>query len=241
MTWWWTGSAPDARMQLLCFPYAGGATAVFRPWQPPLAGSLRLHAPRLPGRETRHGERAIDDMGALIDALASTFPAEPPYAMFGHSLGAIVAFELARRLRSAGRPLPVHLFAAGSPAPDLRQRVDLGELPSAELWAKLRTLDGTPAGVLDSPELRELVEPMLRTDFLLSDRYIYTEQPPLPCPVTVLRGAADRGVSAAQAAGWARHTSGPCVVEVFEGDHFFIASARDRVVALVERTLRGQR
>ena len=157
--------------------------------------------------------------------------------MFGHSLGAIVAFELARRLRSAGRPLPVHLFVAGSPAPDLRQRLDLGELPSAELWAKLRTLRGTPTGVLDSPELRELVEPMLRTDFVLSDRYAYREQSPLPCPITVLRGAADRGVSAAQAAGWARHTVGPCVIEVFDGDHFFIASARDRVIALVERTL----
>ena len=238
MTWWWTGSAPDARMQLLCFPYGGGATSVFRPWQPPLAGLLRLHVPRMPGRETRHGERAIEDIEVLIDALASTFPAEPPYAMFGHSLGAIVAFELARRLRSAGRPLPVHLFVSGSPAPDLRQRLDLGELPSTELWAKLRTLDGTPAGVLDSPELRELVEPALRADFLLSDRYVYTEQPPLPCPMTVLRGAADRGVSAAQAAGWARLTSSACVIEVFDGGHFFIASARDRVVAVVERTLR---
>lgn len=241
MTWWWSGSAPGARMQLLCFPYGGGTTAAFRPWQERLAGSIRLHVPRLPGREARHGEPAIEDMAVLIDALAATFPVEPPYAMFGHSLGAIVAFELARWLRSAGRPAPVHLFVSGSPAPDLRRRLDLGELPSDELWAKLRALDGTPASVLDSPDLRELVEPMLRADFLLSDRYAYTEQPPLSCPMTVLRGADDPGVSIAQAAGWARHTSGSCAIEAFDGGHFFIASARDRVVALVEHILRGQR
>jgi len=235
--WWWTSPAPAARVQLLCFPYAGGTTSVFRPWAEPLSGAIRLHIPRLPGRESRLNERGLDDMGALLEGLASTLDVEPPYAMFGHSLGAIVAFELARYLRSAGRPLPLHLFLSGAPAPHIKQPLGLSGMSGNEFWARLRDLNGVPAALLDNPEMLELIEPILKTDFAIDDRYVYTAQRPLPCPMTVLRGAADSHVNEAHAAGWARHTSGAFVVEVIDGDHFFINSQRDRVLALISRTL----
>jgi len=234
---WWTSSAPAARAQLLCFPYAGGTTSVFRPWVAPLSGTVRLHLPRLPGRESRLGERGLDEMGALVDYLAATLDVEPPYAMFGHSLGAIVAFELARRLRRAGRQLPMRLFLSGAPAPHLKRPLGLGGLSGDRLWARLRDLNGVPAALLDNPELLDVLEPILRADFAIDDRYVYLAEPPLPCAMTVLRGTADPSVREAHAAGWARHTSGAFAVEVLDGDHFFIHDQRDRVIALITRTL----
>jgi medium-chain acyl-[acyl-carrier-protein] hydrolase len=234
---WWTSAAPTAPVQLLCFPYAGGTTSVFRPWVEPLAGAVRLHIPRLPGRESRLRERGLDDLRALLPYLASTLEVEPPYAMFGHSLGAIVAFELARYLRSAGRALPVHLFVSAAPAPHLKKPLGLGAMSGDRLWARLRELNGVPAALLDDPELLELLEPILKADFGIDDRYVYTAAPALPCAITVLRGAADPNVSAASAAAWAQHTTGAFAAEVLDGDHFFLHAQRERVVAMIRQTL----
>lgn len=222
--------------RLYCFSHAGGSAVGFMPWQALLPAGVEVCAVQLPGRGTRLGEAPFTDLSALIPALAQAVGHEDdtPFAFFGHSLGALVAFELSRHLARHGRRTPAHLFVSGSDAPRSRRPGrELHRLPDDELIDVLRRYNGTPEEILANRELMALALPTLRADFALVETYRYGASPPLALPLTVLQGRADGHVTPEGAQAWAGETTGPCDVEWFDGDHFFIQSDQRRVVALI--------
>lgn len=228
-------SAPTAH--LVAIHHAGGGTAAFRQWGALLAEDVELWAVVLPGREGRFSEPIAEDLGVVADqvanALTATVPS--PYVLFGHSMGALIAYEVAHRLRDEHPPR--HLIVAGSPAPHLVQDQKTAEDSEEEFRERLRSLNGTPDEVLRDVELMELLLPTIRADFELVDRYRWSGRSPLDVPVTALSGADDPGVSLSDLEAWAMHTTGRSQLKVVEGDHFFVNTAVEEVIELVSRAL----
>lgn len=224
------------RMRLFCLPYAGGGAQIYRLYAQSLPADIEVCAVQLPGRERRFREPALDSVDAIVDQLAPVVSEETdlPYAIFGHSLGALVGFELARRLRSEGRPLPVHLFASAHRAPHLPDPdPPIHQLPDARFIEELRGLNGTPQAVLESSELLELFLPVLRADFAAAETYAYRSAAPLPCAITVLGGTRDKMISREELLAWREHTSGEFELHLIEGDHFFIHQSHDDVMQIL--------
>ena len=231
---------PPRRLRLYCFPYAGGSAFNFLPWQAALDSTIEVCAVQLPGRGERLTQEPYRTMPELIAALLPVFarPSEVPFAFFGHSLGGLLAFELARSLALHGLRMPIHLFASGSPAP--RHRVasrQVHRLEDAALVQVLQEYNGTPPELLANRELLTLVLPMIRADFAVAETYQYRVGRLLDVPITVLAGKADECGSLEQVSGWQRETSGACRVLWFEGDHFFINSHRKGVLEALNAAL----
>ena len=175
-----------------------------------------------------------------MPALAAAIEPElrRPYALFGHSMGALLAFELLRRLEQSGAPPPTHFFAASAPAPHLRRRrPPLHHLEDAALIASLRSFDGLPEWVIEDPELLALFLPTLRADLEVCDTYRYDGARPLTCPITAGGGASDRSLPRVELAAWAALTSAQFTLRLFEGSHFFLAERRDAVLDAISATL----
>lgn len=233
---------PEARLRLFCFPYAGGAASIYRTWPDQLPEEIDVCPVQLPGREGRIREAPLTGTEAALDALEAGLGNEldrGPHAFFGHSMGAVLAFELARRRRAAGLGEPVHLFASGRSAPtepDLDEPIH--DLPPEPFRQRLRELNGTPPEVLDHPELMQLVEPLLRADFQLVETYEYRPGPPLSCPITAIGGIGDDHVSQEQIEPWREMTKGPYRQHMLPGDHFFLnGEARGDVLRIIARAL----
>jgi len=179
----------------------------------------------LPGRGKRFGEQPFTRLKLLVDTIADRIRGAVghPFALYGHSMGAIITFELARELRRRYRVEPVGLFISGSRAPHAaRSEEPFFDLPDAEFIAKILELNGTPREVLDSPDTRELFLPLLRADFEIMDTYIYKPESPLSCPITVYGGLQDQEVPVTDLRQWQEYTSGLFKMRLFPGDHFFI-------------------
>jgi surfactin synthase thioesterase subunit len=234
------------RLRLVCLPYAGGSASLYLPWrQCPelLAPAIEVCAVELPGRGVRLGEPPVSDMTALCDGLAAAI--EPlldgvPLALFGYSMGARIAFELARRFD--GRV--AHLFAAGSAAPGVRPRYGpsgdrrpTAQLTDDEFKQRLRDLGGTPSEILDDAELMARVVPVVRADFVLLEQYRVEPQSRVSCPVTVFSGIDDPGASPIAAAAWELRTTAACRIVELEAGHFFLDSHRDLLVREIGRDL----
>jgi medium-chain acyl-[acyl-carrier-protein] hydrolase len=232
---------PRARRRLFCFPYAGGGAAVYRGWPADLPADLEVCPVQLPGREGRLREAPFTRPAPLIQALAdalASYWGELPFAFFGHSMGAMLSFELARELRRRGQPQPVHLFASGRRAPQQRPREeDIHDLPEAEFIAKLRELNGTPEEVLQHAELMKLVAPVLRADFAVNETYAYTEEPPFDFAISAFGGLADSEVTREDLAAWQIHTRARFRLRMLPGDHFFLHGARKLMAEAVARDL----
>lgn len=224
---------PRARVRLFCFPYAGGDAQIYRNW-PRQLPSAEVCAARLPGRGARIQEAAFRDLRSMVEAIASVAPyLDRPFAFFGHSMGALVAFELARLLHGRGLPGPAHLFVSGRRAPQLPADWPITyDLPDAEFVEYLRSLNGTPAEVLDHPELLELMLPLLRADFCVAETYDYRPGPALDCPITAFGGAGDAEVSRAEVEAWAAQTSASFLARIMPGDHFFLNNPQTRALML---------
>ncbi len=226
--------------RLFCFPYAGGGAHIFREWQEAFAPSsgVKVYPVQYPGRAARMREPAFADCRALVEALAPVILplTDKPFAFFGHSMGAIVAFELARALRRSYGRAPQCLFVSGRRAPHLPARnPSVHELPDAEFIDELRRLEGTPPEVLAHPELMELLLPTIRADFALTQAYRYTDEPPLDCPVNAFGGTEDVDVELWQLRAWCEHTTGACSHEMFTGNHFFLHTARESLWRSIAR------
>jgi surfactin synthase thioesterase subunit/phosphopantetheinyl transferase len=229
---------------LFCLPYAGGGASAYRQWSRALPG-VDVRPVQLPGRESRIAEEARVDAGEIATEITAAVSAEAGsqarrFAIYGHSMGGRLGFEVVRRLAERGGPMPDRLYVAGSRPPDSGEPLaDLADADDDELVARLEALGGTPAGVFDIPELRELLLPVLRADFgWLRD---YRSRPgPVPVPIVALAGADDATVRPAQMLGWAAHTTADFRLRTVPGDHFFLTGSLARVAALLSGELTGR-
>jgi surfactin synthase thioesterase subunit/glycosyltransferase involved in cell wall biosynthesis len=214
--------------RLFCFPYAGAGALAYRSWIAPLSPAVSVCPVRLPGRETRINEEPLQSMPALVKALEAVITPylDHPFAFFGHSMGAPIAFELARSLRRHGKTLPAALYVSGARAPQFRLNWTPPPAPDdRELLEQLRRLDGIPSEVLADPEVMKYALPVLRADTALFRNYVYTAEPPVPIPIFAYGGRSDPNVSTEQVEAWREQTTAAFVRREFEGGHFFINSA----------------
>lgn len=233
-------ASQPTRLRLFCFPYAGGGTAAFRDWNNALPAWIQLCPVLLPGRESRFNEALYSDFDILIKALAGAITPwlDLPFAFFGHSLGALVSFELARELRRRSGVAPRRLFVSGCRAPQLAPyRADLHKLPRAEFIEQLRRFEGTPEEVFQHNELLELVLPILRTDFALFSSYVYRQDEPLKCGITAFGGRQDSKAPQADIALWREQTSTSFSLQMVDGGHFFIFKAREVFLRMLANQL----
>ncbi|AJC52681.1 MULTISPECIES: alpha/beta fold hydrolase [Streptomyces] len=230
----------DAGVRLFCLPYAGGSASAYRTWRDLAPDHVHVHPLELPGRGARWGETPVSKLPLIADMLADALAGhlDRPYALFGHSMGGLIAFELTRTLRGRGLPQPVHLFVSGSAAPDLpRTRQPIHAAPDVDVLEELRFLGGTPTELLNDAGLMELLLPALRADFSLLETYQYHAQPPLTVPLTVFGGNADALVASEKLHRWLRQTSAASRLVVLPGEHFFLHSAVADVIATIADAL----
>lgn len=226
--------------RLFCFPYAGGAASLYRDWGKKLPSSIEVCSIQLPGRGNRLGEESFKRIEPLVE---STAEALLPYlngsfAFFGHSMGAIISFELAHLLRREHQPTPSHLFLSGRPAPHLiKKEAATYALPEPEFIEELRRLKGTPREVLEHPELMAMMSPILRADFEICQTYEPAPKPPLECPMTVFGGLQDQDVTREQLEGWREYTSSSFVLRMFPGDHFFLHASAPVLLRMIAQEM----
>jgi medium-chain acyl-[acyl-carrier-protein] hydrolase len=234
---WFSSAAPgSAPVRLFWFPHSGGNSAVIAGWQSRLGSTAELRVAQLPGCGPRLIEPPVDDFDYLVAELAAAVAAlaDRKFAFLGHSIGAFLAFEVARTLRRRGLRQPEWLWVCAAEGPTTRRiRPKVAGLPNEEFIEVLRKLGGTEAEVLTEPELMELLLPGIRANFGLSERYAYRPEPPLELPIRVLRGDADPIVDHDSAAGWARETNRSLPERVFPGDHFFLQQHEPEIARLV--------
>ena len=231
---------PSAKLRLFCFPFAGGGASTYRTWPDAMLSTVEICAAVPPGREARLDEPAIPTIAPVVlglaDAIASRL--DKPFAFFGHSMGAMLAFDLARLLRARGLRLPSILLVSGSEAPHLpRSREPIHHLDAAGFVEGLRRLNGVPAELLENDELFRIFQPTLRADLTLCETYQAAEEPPLPCPIAALGGLEDPDVTREEIAAWKQHTTAAFSVRMLPGDHFFLDSARRQVIEVVAREI----
>ncbi|KUM88392.1 oleoyl-ACP hydrolase [Streptomyces cellostaticus] len=227
--------APDSGVRLVCLPHAGGSASFYFPLSRALTPAVDVLAVQYPGRQDRRHEPNIDSVPELADRIFEVIRHldDRPLALFGHSMGAGLAYEVALRMQDAGLPAPVRLFASGRRAPsrDRDERLHLGS--DEQLVAEVRKLGGSHAALLDDPEILETIMPAIRSDYRAAEKYRYTPGQKLTCPVTVLTGDSDPRVSIDEAAAWEEHTTGLTELQVFPGGHFFLADQSARVSGLL--------
>jgi len=243
---WITFPRPSsqARLRLFCFPYAGAGASVFRTWAGLLPPELEVVAVQLPGRESRLREPPLTRLEDLIEALSSVLARylDRPFAFFGHSLGGLISYELAHRLRLEKGSCPAHLVISGRRPPEVEETDEpLHLLPDSRLIERLRVLNGTRDEVFREPEVLAIVLPILRADFTVCERYRYEKKPPLPCPLTIYGGENDGYVSSSRLHLWSDHTQNNFRVRLFPGNHFFLNSARSLVLQSLAEDLLGEK
>jgi medium-chain acyl-[acyl-carrier-protein] hydrolase len=233
---------PAARLRLLCFPHAGAGASVFTAWPELLPPDVEVRVVQMPGREARLNERAVTRWEQAIDQVIESLRPRlhEPFAVFGHSLGALLAFELARRLRRERLPAPLRLFVSGRRAPHVPSpdRM-LHALPDEAFVTELRRLTGTPEDLLRSPEMLAIFLPLLRADLELAETYVHRDDAPLSIPISAYGGDADPDVPPETVEAWRLHTASTCRTVIFPGGHFYVNERRAAVLAELSRELRA--
>ncbi|MFF1716120.1 thioesterase II family protein [Streptomyces sp. NPDC058268] len=226
--------APEAPVRLVCLPHAGGSASFYFPVAKALSPHVEVLAVQYPGRQDRRYEQPAADIETLADAVAEQL--EPlddrPYALFGHSMGAIVGFEAARRLEVAGRG-PTELFVSGRRAPAHDRHGDRQPRTDEQVIAEIRSLNGTGDGLLDDPEVLEMILPALRADYGAVRRYRFRPGAALTCPVTAFTGDSDAKAPVDEVRGWEQHTVSSFELNVLPGGHFFLVDRADDVVSVI--------
>jgi medium-chain acyl-[acyl-carrier-protein] hydrolase len=231
---------PRARLRLFCFPYAGGSSLIFRLWSAELPLDIEMQAVQLPGRERRLGEPLFTRLASLVHTLGYVLLPylDRPFAFFGHSMGALISFELAHEFHRRHGSGPVHLFASGRSAPQSADCVPpIHHLPESEFIAALRRFNGTPDEVLHNAELMQLLLPTLRADFAICETYSYVAREPLDCPISVFGGLQDDGVSRDDLDAWRAQTRSSFLLRMLPGDHFFLHGNRALLLQAITHDL----
>lgn len=233
---------PNAQLRLICFPYAGGNAATFNQWPEQLYTNIEVIAVQPPGRAARMGEAPIETMAEMMASQMQFFPdlLDKPYVLFGHSLGSRLAFETLLACHRDNLPLPLHFIASGGRGPHLADNDDnTVDLDDAAFIAKLRELEGTPDEVLNNAELMELLLPLLRADFGMSERYLYQGDQQFDVPLSIFGGMDDHGVSQERLLSWQKHFTTEGKLHMFPGGHFFLESQPRLVTEKINQIVRG--
>lgn len=231
---------PNARLRLFCFPSAGAGASMFRSWPSFLPADIEVCPVQLPGRETRLREPAIAELDPLLEALVGMLLPEldGPFALFGHSMGALIGFELARALRREHGPQPAQLLVSGFRAPHLPDRNPaIHELPEGLFVAALERYGGMASEILSNHDLMQLLIPVLRADMQLCETYRYRAETPLACPITAFCGLGDTLAGSREVEAWCQQTARGFTLHVLPGGHFFIQTAELRAVAIIRNVL----
>lgn len=240
-SWFRSGRARGrVDLRLFCFPYAGGTALIYRDWADHLPSTVQVLPVELPGRGARLKEPLFVNMPDLIGALTGAILPflDTPFAFFGHSMGAVIAFELARRLRREHDREPQMLFVSGRRAPQVPDLDPVAyNLPRDEFLAELRRLDGTPKEVLEHAELMELMMPLLRADFQMIQTYQYESDAPLGCPINAYGGFQDYEETRELLLPWREQTSSRFALHMLPGDHFFLRSSQSLLLTMLAREL----
>lgn len=229
----------DAALRLFCFPYAGGGVATYRSWPDLLPPNIEVHTLEMPGREMQlrvPGFVHVDPLVQAIDGAIKPY-LQQPFAFFGHSMGGLVSFELARMLRRQYDVEPRAMFVSGRRAPQLPIEPPTYNLPNEEFIQELRRMGGTPEEVLAHEELLALLLPTLRADFQLCQTYEYKSEPPLKTSITAFGGLNDELVPREDLDKWREQTTGSFQVRMFPGDHFFLHSSQSLLLEMLGRDL----
>lgn len=230
----------SAAIRLFCIPHAGGGASMFYPWLSQLPSEVELCLIQLPGRENRLWEQPLTDLLSLVRVLLPLL--HPylgiPFALFGHSMGALIAFELARQLQQRGAA-PSHLFVAGREAPQLPNLASpLHSLPEAEFIQEIcRRYNGIPETLLETPELMRLLLPTLRADVTIVETYRYSEGLPLICPITIFGGLEDLQINREVLSAWRQQTRQSFRLHMLPGDHFFLNNNRKPFLHVLHQEL----
>jgi surfactin synthase thioesterase subunit len=230
-------SAGRHRISLVCLPFAGAGASFYRPWSALAGGTLEILPLQLPGRERRIDVEPYRDVHEAVEGLlpdlVSGLGGGGRVALFGHSLGAVLAYELAHRLCHRPGVELVRLFASGSPAPEVPRPGRATGLPDDEFLARVQEFAGFSGEALDDPEMRELILPTLRADVQMHENYVPSTDVPLPVPITSVRGAADELVSSDDAAGWAKATSRDFDLAELPGGHMYLTEVAAPLLRMI--------
>lgn len=231
-------AAPGAAT-LVCLPHAGGSASYFFPLSRALAPDVAVAAVQYPGRQDRRHEPLVDTVAELADRVAEALAltVDGPLALFGHSMGAVIGYEVALRMQRAGRPAPLALFASGRRAPSHYRDEDVHRGDDARILSVLRGLSGTHDDLLADEEVARLVLPAVRSDYRAVETYRHDPAALLTCPITVLTGVDDPMTTLGEAYGWRRHSLGPVEVLTFPGGHFFLAEQAPAVIDVIRARL----
>lgn len=238
---WFTYLEPadPRKLNIFFFPYAGAGTQYFRQWQahlPPHVGCYLVH---LPGHERRIDEPSFDRMEPLMQALSGVIlpQLDLPFVFFGHSMGALLSFELTRELRRKRCPLPRRLFVSACSAPQIKDwHAPTHTLSDAAFLQKIDDLT-LPAAIRADPNLLQTFLPVIRSDFALCETYHYLSEPPLECPISVCGGIEDGYVSYEDLVAWNQQTTAPCSLRMFPGGHLFLHGAYELLVQAISQDL----
>jgi medium-chain acyl-[acyl-carrier-protein] hydrolase len=231
---------PQARLRLFCFPHAGTGASIFRNWSEGLPADVDICPVEFPGRGTRLMQAPCTRLTPLVQALARGLAPllDKPFAFFGHSLGALVAFDLARHLRRQSGIGPVRLLVSAARAPQIPARDrPMHALPEAELLGELSRLNGIPEKVLQDKDIMQIMLPILRADLAVYETYVYLADPPLACPIVGFGGLDDDRVNHGDLEAWRNQTSESFALTMFPGDHFFLNPARPLLLQALSREL----
>ncbi|MGJ5760791.1 thioesterase II family protein [Streptomyces galbus] len=232
-------AGPEAP-RLVCFPHAGGSASFYLPTATALTPDVDVLAVQYPGRQDRMGEQPFTDLRLLADQVTEALAPwrDRPLHLFGHSMGAVVAYEVALRLQELPGPGPASLYVSGRRGPTTRRTETVHLLDDAALVRELKTLAGTDAALLADEDILAVILPALRADYRAIGTYEHRPAPRLACPVTALVGDADPRVTPAEAEAWGQHTDDDFDLHVFEGGHFYLTEHQPAVLALLQERLK---
>ena len=228
--------ADNGADQLVCFPHAGGSASFYLPVSVALSPAVDVVAIQYPGRQDRRHEPPIDDIALLADRVHAVLSAsgDQPVTFFGHSMGAIVAFEVARRLEAEGRA-PVRIFASGRRAPSTYRNETIHLRDDEGILAEVRSMNGTGAALMQEEEIMRAALPALRADYRATETYTCAPGATVTCPISVLVGEDDPKVTSDEASAWARCTVGAFDLHVFAGGHFYLIDRSSDVLQILRR------
>ncbi len=232
---------PADGVRLVCFPHAGGSASFFFPLSAALSSSAEVAAIQYPGRQDRRSEPNIDNIPELADAIFQAVRplAERPLVFFGHSMGAVLAYEVACRLEEAGAAPLTRLYVSGRRAPSRHRRETVHERGDEGVIAELRQLSGTNQAILGDPEMLEMILPALRADYRAIETYRDTTSRTVRAPIIAVIGEDDPKVTSEEAKAWAEHTTGPFDLRTFPGGHFYLADRAQEVIRMLAEDLQN--